>query len=75
MKTNHNIAEEITGELGHVGQRTKTDYYEDVTELCRREHGDFVWDDDLCVVRWTFFDGSRLVIAMDWWALAENYDG
>lgn len=69
------IAETIAAQLGSDGERMKTEYGEDVTELCRREHGDFVWDDDLCVVRWTFFDGSRLVIAMGWWALAEDHDG
>lgn len=74
MKTNLNIAEEMTGELGHVGQRTKTNYCENVTKLCRRDNVDVVWD-GACVVRWAFVDGSRLVVAMSWWALGEDYDG
>lgn len=74
MKASCTIAEKIADQLGNDGDRMKTRHDEDVTELCRREHGDFVWDDDLCVVRWSFFDGSRLVVAMGWWALAADYD-
>jgi len=75
MISDTSIAETIAAQLGSDGERMKTECGEDVAELRRREHGDFVWDDDLCVVRWNFFDGSRLVIAMGWWSLAEDYDG